>query len=268
MIVSAVWFITFNCNLQCPYCWERQAQKHGEMAVEPFKPWQDWAKAWNRIKPGVLDISGGEPFMQPGFVDMLDAMDINMAITTNLTHDMTQFVQRISPAKVFSMTLSWHPTGKMGIDEFLGKCLMLKNRDFNITVNFVTYPEQLWMADYYKRRFDAHGIRFHIDPYAATKYYPFEMNDDEREFAMSLTGQDRMNSFAKEVRPVKCSGGMTHLSVQPDGSAYRCINDRILGLNPIGNILDENFTNNKVFTPCADYNKCAGCDRDKVKVHD
>ena len=40
---------------------------------------------------------------------------------------------------------------------------------------------------------------------------------------------------------VLCSGGVDHINVQPDGSAWRCILERQLGINPLGNVFDPGF---------------------------
>lgn len=270
MLRSAVWFLTWRCNFNCPYCWERQRQTRGECQAEPFHDYKKLVSGWNKMKPKVLDITGGEPFMQPDFISMLKEMDdsINIAITTNLSFDITRFVQEITPKKVFSMTLSLHPTGNMSIDVFIGKAMLLQKRGFKITVNFVAYPEQMWLIAMYRKMFTDAGINFHVDPYAQTEYYPFEFSDKEKKYVAFFTGEDRKNAFDTMVRPVMCSGGYDHIAVFPDGSIYRCVNDKIKGVDPLGSLFDNEITLNYGGTPCEDYNKCAGCDRDKVSVKD
>ncbi len=266
---TAIWFLTWRCNNKCPYCWEVQRQAKGEFVPEDFTDAEKWVNAWNRIKPGVLDISGGEPWLQPGFIDMLEQFDkgIKVAITTNATKDLTEFVQRISPEKVFSMTLSFHPTQRMSADMFLGKCLLLKNRGFHITVNYVTWPEQMWLIPVYKEFFETHGLRFHVDPYAATPHNPFTFSGKEKEFLKQYVGEDRAHWFGEvEKYDVLCSGGQGHLNVQPNGDAFRCINDKILNKGMVGNILDTDFKLNTQWTHCADYYRCPGCDKDKIKI--
>jgi hypothetical protein len=270
MLKSTVWFITWNCNNFCPYCWERQRQKRGEFTPEPFLDYQLWVDAWNKLKPAVLDITGGEPFMQPNFLEMLEALseEMKIAITTNLTFDITQFVQRITCKKVFSITASLHPTSPMNNDVFLGKIFLLMNRGFKVTVNFVAYPEQMFLTDTYRNVFTKNGINFHVDPYSQTPFFPFNYTEQEKKYLGFFIASDRQNALTDEVRPVKCSAGLDHLTVYPDGTAYRCINDSILKAAPIGRIFDIDFKLNTEFKPCVDYNKCAGCNRDKVEVKD
>ncbi len=266
---SAVWFITMHCDFRCPYCWEVQRQRHGELKPEPFLEYTRWVEGWNRLNPAILDITGGEPFMQPHFVDMLEAFNpqIKVAITTNISYDMTDFVQRISPDKVFSMTISLHPTQKLSFSHFMGKCLMLKNRGFNLTVNYVTYPEQMWLIPQYKEAIEDAGMRFHVDPYAATPYYPYTFSEKEKEFLRPYIGDDRARFFEKvEEYPVLCSGGFEHLNVQPNGDAYRCIHDRTYELPKVGNILDPDFHLLSEWQRCDFFYRCPNCDRDKIRV--
>jgi hypothetical protein len=207
---TAIWFLTWKCNNRCPYCWEVQRQARGEFHPEEFKDARVWVDAWNRLKPGVLDITGGEPWLQPGFIDMLEGLDdrIQIAITTNATQDLTEFVQRIRPERICSMTLSLHPTQRMSRETFVGKCHLLKGRGFPVTVNFVAWPEQMWLIPMYKELFEKQGIRFHVDPYAATPYRPYEFSERETDFLRQHVTGDRSYWFGEMKRyPVLCSGG-------------------------------------------------------------
>jgi len=273
MLNSAVWFITMNCQNHCPYCWERQRQTRGEFTPTPFIDYKKWVKAWNDVVKQnhgigfVVDITGGEPFMQPGFINMLHELnnDINIAITTNLKGNMAEFVQKIDPSKVFSMTLSYHPT-EMDLDIFLGKAILLKQHGFKITVNFVAWPEQMYLLPKVKKAVEGYAIDFHVDPYSVTPYMPYVFNDDEKRFLNQFVGLDR-SIVEREKRNVLCSGGMSHMVVMPEGNVYRCVNDSINGSTPIGNILsDSGCVLNDKKTFCDNFHICAGCDRDKVKV--
>lgn len=267
---SAVWFITWQCNMRCPYCWEVQRIRAGDLKPEPYKAYRDWANAWNRLKPEVLDISGGEPFLQPGFLEMLEALDdsIKIAVTTNLSHDITRFVQRIKPSKIMCMTLSFHPTQKLPLHHFTGRLLLLKNRGFGpLTVNYVTWPEQMYLLPEFKELFESLGVRFHVDPYSATPFDPYEFDREEEAFLKDFVGSDRSHWFGGENDfNVVCSGGVEHLNVGPDGEAYRCIRDRHEKIGPVGNILDKDFSLNRKWTFCPDCRRCPGCDKDKVRT--
>lgn len=268
---SAVWFITWNCNFSCPYCWEVQRIRAKEFIPEPFLPSEKWADAWNRLEPEILDISGGEPFMQPNFVSLLQQLkkSIHIGLTTNLSHDITEFVQKISPEQILSMTISLHPTQRMSFDLLTSKILMLQKRGFTtLTVNYVGWPEQLWLIENYKARIEKLGVRFHVDPYAQTPYVPYAFSNEEKDYLSRFVGSDRAHwiSNATDKSIVVCSGGAEHINVSPTGEAYRCILDAIDKRRRIGNIFESNFALSTEWTPCQFRHLCPGCDKDKVRV--
>ena len=96
------------------------------------------------------------------------------------------------------------------------------------------------------------------------------LSNAEKQEVASLIGPNRgMSALAKkhgQDYAVRCSGGMTHLNVHPDGTAYRCILDAQLGKPAVGNVFDVAFTLNKARTHCPDHYQCPSCDRDKVFV--
>lgn len=277
---TAVWFTTMKCDLGCHYCWEVQAEKHGMYKPIPVGPSADkWVEAWNRLEPDLLDITGGEPFLIPWMYDLIDRLNprTKLAFTSNLTADFTKFVQRFSPEQVINITASWHPSENgsasraNNLYSFTGKALMLKNRGFPVTVNFVSWPEQLWLIEDFKHWFESKGIRFHVDPYSSISFYPFAFSAAEQGHIDRFVSPERTPhpwtvAFGKDYA-VSCNGGSEHLSVLPDGSAHRCILEHQLGRNKIGNILDPDFKwASPADTRCDEHWRCPGCDRDKVHV--
>lgn len=268
MLRSAVWFITDVCNMKCPYCWAWHSLEkfHPKTNINP----EEWSAAWSRLSPQVLDITGGEPFLVPGFVDLLTMLpeSTRVAITTNVKCDLSEFVQRVPRERILSMTISFHPS-QMDYDRFLGKAKLLRARKYPVTVNFVTWPEQLYMLQDYKDAFTREGFRFHVDYYGRRNDEDgdFKYTEAERQLIARYIGSDRSNALSNDVVPVTCSAGMSHLQVYPDGTAFRCVNDMHKGAPALGNILDPGFVLNRQMTPCDNYNGCAGCDRDKVTVN-
>jgi MoaA/NifB/PqqE/SkfB family radical SAM enzyme len=261
---SAVVFLTWRCGNNCPYCWERQRQKHGDFTPEPLRDGLDWLEALNRIGFDVVDFSGGEPFMIPHFGELCRDVSGRIGITTNGKHNFTDWIQICQPQKVCCMTLSYHPT-EDDLMVFTGKLLFLLMRGYPVQVNFVAYPEQLWLTEYLKNWFGNLQIKFHVDPYAATEFRPYVYNKVERDYLAKYVQSDRVLDRI-EPNDCLCTGGMDHLNIQPNGDAYRCIADKIAGKPMIGNIFDKDFKLNTDYTTCNQRQNCPGCDRDKVKV--
>lgn len=278
MLKSVVWWTSMACNFKCKYCWEVQAQERGEFKPIPLKPASEWLVVWNRLKPALLDITGGEPFLMPDLVELIVGLDpsIRVGLTSNLSHPLLEFVRLISPERVVSIAASFHPTENgtrqhpMNPEIFVGRCLFLQSRGFRVTVNCVAWPEQLYLIPAWAEMFRSHGLRFHVDPYSPIAYYPYEYTDAERRYLEPWVLPNRQTGL-RVIQPTKpvvvdCSGGLDHLSVQPDGSAWRCILERQLGINPLGNVFDPGFSLLDQPIPCRESWRCPACDRDKVTV--
>jgi MoaA/NifB/PqqE/SkfB family radical SAM enzyme len=258
--------------MKCPYCIHGKLQRDGkDFAAEPFKPSKQWAEALNKIRPQIIDFTGGEPFLQPDFAGLINMLeeDIKVAFTSNASMDFSEFVQRVNPMRIVNITLSFHPTSHVSFDMFVGKIMLLKQRGFPVGVNYVAAPEQMYLIPAYQSRFNLLGLRFHVDPFMQGDFEDkYEFSKQELEFLAPYVQQDRPLSYMKKEEAVVCSAGVSHLSIHPNGDAWRCLNDRFNHKEEkrMGNIFDADF---KLLTEsgiCYEQYRCCGCDRDKVET--
>lgn len=227
-----------------------------------------WVEAINRLGLDIIDISGGEPFLQTDFIEMLEGINCKIGMTSNFSQPLTEFVQRITPQKVVSITASYHPSQNMSLDQFCGRIMLLQAKGFNVTTNFVGHPDQMYLIPHVKKQFEGMGFRFHVDPYVAyTDHYVFSA--DEKKFLEPFVGNDRSHYLKVKEDGIKmCSGGQTHLHIQPNGDAYRCYTDFVHKKPSIGNIFDKSFKMNEKDSECRIWSECLGCDKDKVRIYD
>ena len=252
------------CNNRCPYCLAFQV--NDPMIQVPFRDYREWVEAWNRFEGELLlDITGGEPFLFPNLIELINELKstTRVAVTTNAKCDLTRFVQEVSPEKCVSITASLHPSTTMNTEHFLGKIQLLKQRGFRVNVNYVAYPEQLWMIPYFKEQVEACGIPFHVDPYGPGPKRPYKLSEQEEAFLRRYVGMDRGDFFNKEPVLYRCSGGMDFFSVLPNGDIYTCVTKRYVEENRVGNLFDENFKPFDEPIACKAIS-CAGCDLDKA----
>ena len=85
----------------------------------------------------------------------------------------------------------------------------------------------MYLIPAWAEMFRSHGLRFHVDPYSSIAYYPYEYLEAERRFLEPWIWENRRAGL-EVVKPdalitVLCSGGIDHINLQPDGSAWRCI---------------------------------------------
>lgn len=259
---AIVWQERYACNFRCPYCTIHSMKRKGHVEAG----WQDWVNSFNRIHPQILDITGGEPFLNKNLVDIINGINSKIGLTTNLSQNILPFVQKVDPEKIVNMTLSYHPSQAMTQEAFIGKVLLLANRGFNVNVNFVAHPEQMYLIPAVRHLFEGMGIRFHVDPYAEDNQNRFQYTDKEKQFLAPFVGADREFRIKDVEKTVNCSGGRNYLQVDPDGFAYRCMTMHLTTGEPIGNILDETFKANEKDEICSMADLCGGCDRDKVTI--
>jgi molybdenum cofactor biosynthesis enzyme MoaA len=266
MNTSIVWFTTWACNFKCAYCWQVQGQKIGQYKPTKFIDADKWIHALNRLNPVSMAISGGEPFMQPGLIDIINGLvATNIGLTSNLSYSLLDFVRKVSPNKVTSITASYHPIeNKITKELFLGKVMLLREFGFNVIVNFVAWPEQLWLIPPLHAEFASHGIPMHIDPYAPMTIDALPYTRTQEAMLSRYVTKDRADQFPRDV---VCSGGMNHFSIHPDGSAWRCVLEQQQGINSVGNIFEESFAKLSDPMECHQADNCPGCDRDHVQVH-
>ena len=259
---AIVWQERYACNFKCPYCTIHAMKRAGNIQAT----WQDWVKAFNRLDPEIMDITGGEPFLNKNLVDIINGLNCKIGLTTNLSQSILEFVQKVSPRKVISMTLSYHPSQGMTQEAFIGKVLLLAHRGFSLNVNFVAHPEQMFLIPAVRHLFEGMGVRFHVDPYAEDNQNRFQYSDVEKNFLAPFVEKDREFRIKDVEKTVNCSGGRNYLQVDPDGFAYRCMTMHLTTGEPIGNILDETFAPLKEDAICHMADLCGGCDRDKVTI--
>lgn len=261
---SAVWFVTKNCNLNCPYC------DIFDNSVKDSHLYTEWVNVWNRLCPDHLEITGGEPFMLPGFVDMLKDIhpSVRFGITTNLTFPMEEFARCIDPKRVMNITCSRHPTMyKQGAEIFDGRVKLLVAKGFRVTVNLVAYPDQMLLVPEMKKHYERLGARFHVEPCReADTHAPYPYSTQDRVFLSKYVTKERAGHL-KRVKYGKafCSAGQDHIVVMPSGDYWPCLLPNFRGAKPSGNV----FIDTSVYTTgtiCGEYENCVGCDRDRVHV--
>jgi mycofactocin radical SAM maturase len=84
--VNVTWEVTYACNLSCIHCLSDAGKKRaGELTTDECKRVIDAASA---MKVFQFNIGGGEPFMRPDFIDLMDyahSKEIVTCISTNGT---------------------------------------------------------------------------------------------------------------------------------------------------------------------------------------
>lgn len=252
--IVAAWDILFRCNYRCPYCFNEGKWEQLEVYNKPYTH-EDWLSFWDSInqKYGEITIivSGGEPFIYPGFMELMKKMVLmhRIEICTNLAIDINKIINEFSP-KQFILRPSFHPYNA-DLDEFIKKIYTLKQKGWDLRPIIVAYPPILNKLIYFKKRFSEMDIDIFVLPFIGQYQnikYPQGYTNSERRFISSLSNKEYIKYQLNSINPKGrlCKTGFRYFKLFPNGSIIRCASSN----NILGNIEDKNFQLLEEVTPC------------------
>lgn len=152
--VNVTWEVTYACNLSCIHCLSDSGRKRkGELSTEQALRVIDQLAAQKVFQ---FNIGGGEPFMRPDFLDLMDyAHEKGMVtcISTNGTLIDKQIARRLDhPLVYIQVSLDGAEEasndairGRGSYGKVLNALDHLRNRDIEVSINCVltrrSYPE-------------------------------------------------------------------------------------------------------------------------------
>jgi len=148
------WLLGRYCNYKCSYCWA-----HGRSDKKDHRPTDLCLKTIDSIKEQAeergfnsfhFSLSGGEPTLHPGYLDILDHLSKDMGnytsihMTTNLSRSLKWFGSYLNRAVKFdraSITASLHREYVKDKEVFANKLLFVQKYGVKVTINMVMIPE-------------------------------------------------------------------------------------------------------------------------------
>jgi radical SAM superfamily enzyme YgiQ (UPF0313 family)/MoaA/NifB/PqqE/SkfB family radical SAM enzyme len=249
--VFATWNIHYACNYKCSYC-HAPKPEHPDVRKAVYLTSDAWVDVWKKMyeQYGTWEIlvSGGEPFVYPGFIELMIKLSrIHFfGVCTNLEWDVRRFVKYVSPLRV-RMETSFHPEFA-DLDKFVEKLKVLRQHGFEPTVNFVSWPPLLEKMKRIKESVEAIGCLFSLQPFIGqfeNRSYPQGHTVEEKEYFKIFQPDHNFKTVdfktTKESDSTKgklCRMGQNYVFIHPDGQASRCCRDHTFSL---GNIIDGSF---------------------------
>ncbi len=246
--VKFTWDIHYKCNFRCPYCWfyrdwGRLSRKN--LYLSPEEWFKHWEKIHKKYKEVHIEITGGEPFLYPNFIELIKLLSTihTIKITNNLSGDIERFAREIDPERV-NLDLNFHALFS-DLEPLIKKVLILKDAGFKCGVCYLAYPPQMKQIDHYRKRFEKDSINFALAAFWGEyqgKKYPESYTPEEAELIKPFLGDiDRIAYHLKGESPKGrlCYAGYRSAVLQADGNIVRC---GPLAHQVIGSILDEDFS--------------------------
>lgn len=147
-----LWRINRRCNFRCAYCFrpgvnECQFEEHPDCRKHTA---QFIADAFQKTgHPWRIHMTGGEPFLYPGFTELLAELQKcnEISINTNLSQSIKPFMEQIDPKKIYAINATAHIAELEvkcgGLEPFVRRVLQLQDGGFYVQVFLISYPPEL-----------------------------------------------------------------------------------------------------------------------------
>lgn len=264
--IEADWTMFLTCNFACKYCFFTPEQLGSKLV--PVADNAAWQAAFdNTGLRWLILLTGGEPTVYPGFVDLCQRLTQQhfIGINTNLSLPvMMDFASQVDPDRVAMVNAAFHPAERLersGDGKFITHYNALRSRGFVLMASVVALPEVL--AD-----FDAIQARLLQDDIVLVpkvirgayqgRLYPMAYTDQERAsflaahqramahyahllaslaepMMLNLFGDDRYLHQMPDHRGAECGTGHSFVQIGPEGMVHCCPREYM------GNLLDGTF---------------------------
>lgn len=191
----------------CRYCWvDHTIRQRPELLAAPERPLEDWVAAIQRDAPDVVDIAGGEPFIVNWLADlMLACPDVAFGLSTNgLYPRAIEKLADAAPTNLISVNMSYHPDGRgryKNYDKVWRESIrILSSGEGRPAPNIVDYKDTVELSADAMAWMNENGINYVVSPY-----------------------EDMDGLEPLQEQGLCCQGGIDHLTIAPDGSAWPCL---------------------------------------------
>ncbi len=234
------WDINSSCDYHCSYC-SLHGKSPGPAAPETlYLSPEEWGACWDRFHasygPARIHIAGGEPFLYPGFTELLRRLSVKheLYVITNFSKDLSGLAGLVSPDSV-RLVLSLHPEHVPAPEEFLRRAVSLQAAGFRVRVTAVAYPPFITAVLDHGRRCRALGLKFVGTPFFGGwqgGQYPLAYTEAEKRALSVLLdrpGDARYQFQEVDPRGRECRAGEDYCRIGPDGKVKACLNGAAMG---------------------------------------
>lgn len=268
--IEANWRLLNTCNFRCDYCFSHPDALGAMLNI--YATPEQWAESFNTTsKTWLLHITGGEPTIYPGFVDLCEQLTKNhfVSLNSNLSHHcVNEFAEKIDPARVHYINAAVHyfeRQKKASLSVFINRVQSLQSHQFNVLVSLVMTPTIVKIYSEISQYFESFGIsvipKTLRDNYQGMKY-PEAYSEKEKTLIVQYLREARlkyMSIITRMAEPATidmfnderflnshshrnyhgrlCGSGYKFIKLKPDGSVFRCGSKECLG-----NILQKNVS--------------------------
>lgn len=203
------WLInpTWRCQNHCSYCWlNGSVRTRPEMMRAQERPLADWVHAIQRDRIEIVDIAGGEPLLLGWLAGLLDMCPQTVfGLSTNGLDMRALRVLSAQPhPNLVAINVSYHPDTAQRLPDYdarwQGAVLLLRDMSLPVHCNVVMYPDVVERSERMLAWMRQKQILHELSPY-----------------------EDVGSLGIPQATGLCCQGGVNHMTVAPDGSAWPCL---------------------------------------------
>jgi len=253
--MHASWIVNRFCNFRCPYCMVSDEDR-GNADLIGNPDIEQAIRFFNNTGSWTINMTGGEPFMHPKFIELCQGLTENhiISMNTNLSSPKVyEFAEKIDPKKVAHIVCSLQipMIEKYNLkDDYIKKFLLLEKKGFRVGSTVVMWPPLLAKFEEIYNEFKKSGIILTPSSFIGRyqdKIYPASYTKEEYNIIRKFTvekNDDNPNITKGKItyQGIDCSAGSAHIIISEKGEVSRCHSDR----KSLGNIYQKNV---KLF-PC------------------
>ena len=255
------WKLLTQCNYNCWYCIEEGDRNLKYPGVEKADIYAD-AMISNLKEPWVIQITGGEPFLNPDFIIKLAGKLVAnghwLKIFTNLSADMevySRFIE-VTEGKLYKFKASFHMENAV-FEEFLEKAVRIKaalesKAKFKVFSVILPGVDRIRLLKDYSDIFDARGLEFdviHIIDKTSKRYHDY--TDEERRLIEKYFSTCS-NEIELQHKEGLCRSGYSYFALTHEMEAWACWDARFKNDRRycFGNLLKGDFSFPYTRMPC------------------
>ena len=233
------WNMNTTCNYRCSYCTQRFLDDRHRWAADT----PAFLAAFGALPqvsgvPWEVKLSGGEPLVHPGFVEVvrgLVARDLFVSVVTNFSrHELIDPFIDAAADRLRVLSLSLH----------------LEFADLERFIAKQNLPALAALA----MRFADVGVRFKVQPEKQDRDI-VAYDDDGKALLYRLGGHNGTGHIAHDFGGQPCWSGSRYFIVDDAGEAYRCYPARRYRVERLGNLVQGTLRLHDAARPCL-YRSC------------
>lgn len=233
---------TWNCHNAggaCKYCWvDQTVRTRPDLNSPRERDAMAWIYAIYRDRPDAVDIAGGEPLLKPYVLEIMrQCPTVAFGLSTNglMRREILRLCSmRKALPNLVSINVSYHPDARFRHKHYDKRwreaVTALFGAGFNVHTNIVDYGDNVEVTEHLRGWLQYRKIPAVVSPY------------------------ERMDNLGEKLgQGLCCEGGVNHLTVAPDGSAWPCLTtlrSPYWRETCLGNWLDDTVDLSRKEQPC------------------